>query len=56
LNAIDKYGIIEWDNIKYFVAPILKPITISQAEYNAQRVEHVDSILLKQKYTPSSLH
>lgn len=56
LNAIDKYGIIEWDNIKYFVAPILKHIMISQVEYNAQRVEHVDSILLKQKYTPSSLH
>lgn len=52
LDAEDKYGIIEWDRIKYFVAPILKPITIGLVEYNAQRVEHIDSKLLNQKYTP----
>ncbi len=50
LDAMDKYGIIEWDGIDYFVAPICEPITIGQAEYDAQRVEHVDSMLLKQQY------
>ena len=50
LDAMDKYGIIEWDGIEYFVAPICEPITIGQAEYDAQRVEHVDGMLLKQQY------
>lgn len=53
LNAMTKYGIIEWDKILYFIAPILAPITISQTEYDAQRIEHVDSKLLKHEYNVS---
>lgn len=51
LNSQTVYGVIEWNNIQYFIAPICSDLSqLSKSVYDRQRISWVDIGILKQTY------